>query len=418
MADLGDNSSTLDRHRRVFGDGAPLFYDEPVEVVRGEGVWLFDSDGRRYLDAYNNVPCVGHANPRVVAAVSQQMATLQVHSRYVHGVVVGYAERLAALHANPLSSLVFACSGTEADEVAMSMARLTTGNRGFITTEAAYHGNNSDVGRLNDIAGRAAAGKAVDSEVRGVALPDGSRRFVQGVAAAIRSLDEAGIGVAAVLMCSILANEGLPPLAEGEMAEVADLVRGAGGLMIADEVQAGFARSGRWWGYEFSGFQPDIAVMGKPMGAGIPFSGVVAAPEVVDRFRSSTRYFNTFAATPVQAAAGMAVIDVIEDEGLLAQTTQVGRHLADGLRSIGSTDRLGEVRNAGLFVGADWLDADGAPDGQGARAIVNAARQAGALIGRDGPHGHVLKLRPPLVFSAADADRLLEIMASVLATAK
>ncbi len=408
---------TLDRHRRIFGERAPLFYDEPLELIRGEGVWLLDAHGRRYLDAYNNVPCVGHANPRVVAAVSEQMATLQVHSRYVHGVVVDYAERLAALHADPLSSLVFACSGTEADEIAMSMARLTTGNRGFITTEAAYHGNNSDVGRLNDIGGRASVGKPVDPEVRGVPLPDGSRRFVEGVAAAIRSLDEAGIGVAGVLMCSILANEGLPPLADGEMAEVAELVHAAGGLMIADEVQAGFARSGRWWGYEFSGFEPDIAVMGKPMGAGVPFSGVVAAPDVVDRFRSSTRYFNTFAATPVQAAAGMAVIDVIEDEGLLAQTTQVGRHLADGLRGLGITDRLGEVRNVGLFVGADWLDADGAPDGQGARAVVNAARHAGVLIGLDGPHGHVLKLRPPLVFSAADADQLLEIIAAVFASA-
>ena len=410
--------TSLARHKQVFGHGAPLFYDEPIELVGGEGVWLFDSDGRRYLDAYNNVPCVGHANPRVVAAVSAQMATLQVHGRYVHGLVVDYAERLAALHAEPLSALVFACSGTEADEVAMTMARLATGNRGFITSEAAYHGNNTDVGRLNDIGGRIGAGKPVDPEVRGVPLPDGSRRFVDGVADAIRSLDEAGIGVAAVLMCSILANEGLPPLTAGEMAEVVELVHAAGGLMIADEVQAGFARSGCWWGYEYSGFEPNIAVMGKPMGAGIPFSGVVAAAELVDRFRSSTRYFNTFAATPVQAAAGMAVIDVIEDEGLLDQIPRVGDHLAASLREMGVTDRLGEVRNVGLFVGADWLDHDGGPDGEGARAIVNAARQAGVLIGLDGPHGHVLKLRPPLVFSMADADHLLDVMSLVLAAAK
>jgi len=413
----GGEPSTLQRHQRVFGERAPLFYNDPVEVVRGEGVWLFDAGGRRYLDAYNNVPCVGHAHPRVVDAVSTQMGTLQVHSRYVHGVVVEYAERLAALHADRLDSLVFACSGTEADEIAMTMARLSTGKRGFITSDAAYHGNNSDVGRLNSIGGRWEAGKPIDPEVRGVPLPDGSRRFVDGVAEAIRSLDEAGIGVAAVLMCSILANEGLPPLDDGEMAEVAALVRAAGGVMIADEVQAGFARTGRWWGYEHSSFEPDIAVMGKPMGAGIPFSGVIAGADFIDRFRASTRYFNTFAATPVQAAAGMAVISVIEDEGLLAQTDRVGAHLASGLRGLDVTDRLGEVRNAGLFVGADWLDADGRPDGVGARGIVNAARDAGLLIGIDGPRDNVLKLRPPLVFSESDADHLLEVLEPVLQAA-
>ncbi len=412
-----DGGSILNRHRRVFGHRAPLFYDDPVEVVRGEGVWLFDANGGRYLDAYNNVPCVGHAHPRLVDAVAAQMGTLQVHSRYVHGVVVEYAERLAALHANPLTSLVFACSGTEADEVAMTMARLSTGNRGFITSDAAYHGNNSDVGRLNGIGGRLAAGKPVDPEVRGVALPDGSGRFVDGVTEAIRSLEDQGTGVAAVLMCSILANEGLPPLAEGEMAEVATLVRAAGGLMIADEVQAGFARTGCWWGYQHSGFEPDIAVMGKPMGAGIPFSGVIASPAVVDRFRSATRYFNTFAATPVQAAAGTAVIDVIEDEQLLERTADVGAYLAAGLRSLDVTDRLGDVRNAGLFVGADWLDEGGNPDGAGARGIVNAARRGGLLIGLDGPHDNVLKMRPPLVFTRSNAAHLLEILGPVLQAA-
>lgn len=407
----------LDRHRRVFGSAAPLFYDEPVELVRGEGVWLTDKNGVRYLDAYNNVPCVGHAHPRVVAAVKQQMETLQVHSRYVHPLVVDYAERLAGLHAESMSSLVFACSGTEANEVAMTMARLASGNRGFITTDAAYHGNNTEVGRLNSIGARIESGQPVDAEVRGVALPDGSGRFVTGVAEAIRSLEEAGHGVAGVLMCSILANEGLPPLAAGEMAEVADLVRGAGGLMIGDEVQAGFARTGRWWGYEYSGFTPDIATMGKPMGAGIPFSGVIAAPEMVDRFRSSTRYFNTFAATPVQAAAGMAVIDVIEDDGLLKQVAAVGDHLAAGLRSHDGAGRLGEIRHAGLFVAADWLGGDGGSDGAGCAAVVNAARRAGLLIGREGPLGSTLKFRPPLVFSVADADHLLEILAPILAAA-
>ncbi len=411
------------RRDRVLGVGAPLFYDEPVHLVRGEGVFLFDADGKRYLDLYNNVPCVGHAHPHVVEAMATQAATLNVHSRYLHEGVVDYAERVVAKHDASLSRIVFTCTGTEANEVALAMARLATGGRGIICTDRAYHGNSAEVGKLTW------AGLRIDPEIRSVRFPQRYRPVAGGlsetelldayladVRAAIDSFADAGVPLAGMLVCSLLANEGLPDIPEGYMARAAAMVRDAGGLFIADEVQAGFCRTGSWWGYEVTDFVPDIATMGKPMGNGLPLAGVVARAELVDLFRKRSGYFNTFAASPLQAATGAAVLDVIESERLAESVTEVGTYLLDQLREI-ECDTIGEVRGRGLFIGIDWVsDRDlRTPDRKGAEHVANVLRDKGVLTSNAGEHYNVVKLRPPLVFGREHAEMFLDAFRETVA---
>ena len=414
----------LARRERLLGTGITTFYQDPVHIVRGEGVWLYDAAGRKYLDLYNNVPCVGHANPHVVAAMRRQTETLNVHSRYLHEGILDYAERLTGLHAEPLTTAVFTCSGTEANEVAVQMARAATGGRGLICTDAAYHGNSTEIRKLTRLRERGF------SEIRAIPMPQSYRPIGEGLdpdalAAAyleklqgqIDAFANDGVPFAGVLFCPILANEGLPDIPPGFMRRAAQLARAAGGLFICDEVQAGFARTGRWWGYETSEFTPDIVTMGKPMGNGLPLAGVIASGDLVDAFRASTGYFNTFASSPLQAAVGQAVIDVIERENLVASVAVVGAYLRERLREVGQNcEPLAEVRGHGLFIGLEWVkDRESKePDPEGAEEIMNCMRRAGFLMGRSGQHGNVLKVRPPLVFEREHADLFLEAFATAI----
>lgn len=400
------------------GHHAPLFYDEPVELVRGEGVWLEAADGTRYLDLYNNVPCVGHANPRVAAALAEQATTLNVHSRYLHPRVVDYAERLVGLHHEGIESVILACSGSEATEMALTMARTLAGNRGLIGTDATYHGNTSLVSKLT------ALPVGVDrGGVRSIATPqlfrpieDGlseaelGQRYLDQLATTIEQLQADGHGVAGIILCSILANEGLPRVPAGWFPAAAEMVRAAGGLVIADEVQAGFARSGNWWGYDTSGFVPDIVCMGKPMGNGLPVSAVAASNDAITTFRRKHRYFNTFAASPMQAAAGMAVIDEITDRDLVASVASVGARIQAALKELQPDDpRMGDVRGHGLFIGIDWVTPGTTePDVAGAAQMVEALKARGILLGKAGQHGNVLKIRPPLVLESEHADLFID----------
>ena len=409
------------------GHEAPLFYEEPVELVRGDGVWLEAADGTRYLDLYNNVPCVGHANPRVAAAIAAQASTLNVHSRYLHPNVVDYTERLVDLHHDGIESVVLACSGSEATEMALTIARTITGKRGLICTDATYHGNTSLVSKLTKLP----VGEDRDG-VRSISTPQLFRPLKEGatneelrdahldeLAATIAGLEADGHGFAGIMLCSILANEGLTTAPTDRFTAMVEMVHDAGGLVIADEVQAGFARSGNWWGYDTSGFVPDVVCMGKPMGNGLPISGVAASNEVITTFRRKHRYFNTFASSPVQAAAGMAVIDEITDRGLVAQVGEVGSWLAQNLRDLQTTHaRMGDVRNHGLFIGIDWVHPGTTePDVAGAATIVEALKARGMLMGKAGQHGNVLKIRPPLVFTQADAALFLEAFTEAVAHA-
>lgn len=414
------SSATLAARRdRALGAGAPLFYNTPLHLVRGEGVELFDAEGRRYVDMYNNVPCVGHANPHVVEAMARQQATLNVHSRYLHEGIVAFAERLAALHGPAIESVVFSCSGTEANEVALRMARLATGKTGIVCTNATYHGNSEAVAKLNRIgADRNAAG-----DVRAIPFPEMLRPLVPGAGedelaeayldrlrGAIRSLEGDGVGFAGLIVCSIFANEGLPDVPRGFMPRAAEIVRAAGGVVIADEVQAGYARTGRWWGYDVTGFTPDIVVTGKPMGNGLPLAATAASRSLVEGFRAATRYFNTFASSPLQAAVGMAVLDVIERDGLRENVTAVGAFLKAALAERKARfASIADVRGHGLFIGVEIAGTDAArtPDADRAIEVVNRLKDNGFLTSNAGAYKNVVKIRPPLVFGQRHAEEFL-----------
>jgi 4-aminobutyrate aminotransferase-like enzyme len=407
------------RRDRALGCGTELFYDTPLEIVRGEGVYLYDRAGRCYVDMYNNVPCVGHANPAVVEAMARQQATLNVHNRYLHEGIVAFAERLAALHHGGIESVVFSCSGTEANEVAIQMARVATGHRGVVCTDAAYHGNSELVNALTDV-GRQPQPPA---EVRGFPFPERYRPLEQGlgeeelcraylarVEQAIESLKADAAGFAALIVCPIFANEGLPDIPFGFMPRVADLVHREGGLVIADEVQSGYCRTGCWWGYEKTGFRPDIAVMGKPMGNGLPLAATAAGKDFVDAFRARKGYFNTFSSSPLQAAVGMAVLNEIDRLDLCNHVAEVGARLTGALEDRGGLhETIGDVRGCGLFVGVEMIKpgSGNQPDAVLAARLSNRLKDKGFLVSHAGKFDNVLKIRPPLVFSHENADEFL-----------
>ncbi len=420
------------RRDRAMGTGAPLFYDKPLHIVRGEGTYLFDDTGRRYVDMYNNVPCVGHANPHVVEAMARQQATLNVHSRYLHEGIVVLAERIAALHGPAIESVVFSCSGTEANEVALRIARGASGKQGIICTNHTYHGNSEAVGKMTRIgANQDKGGRNTGGDVRAIPFPETFRPLVPGASESdlceaylerlrntIRSFEDDGTGFAGLIVCSIFANEGLPDVPRGFMTRAAEMVRAAGGYVIADEVQAGYCRTGRWWGYEDSGFIPDIVVTGKPMGNGLPLAATAASKALVDGFRSRTRYFNTFASSPLQAAVGMAVIDVIERDRLQENVARVGAALKAALAERKKTcAAIGDVRGHGLFIGVEMVKGGGAlePDSDRAIEVVNKLKDRGFLTSNAGAFRNVVKIRPPLVFQQHDADEFLTAFDATIA---
>ena len=418
----------LARRDQLMGTGAPLFYSTPLHLVRGEGVYMFDPAGKRYVDMYNNVPCVGHANPHIVEAMTKAQSTLNVHSRYLHEGILNFIERLVGLHHGPkIESVIVSCSGTEAIEVALRMARFATGKSGIVCSNATYHGNSEAVSKLT----RLVSGQNSSPDVRSFAFPEKYRPMKEGLsdaelceayladlAAAIKSLQDSGQGFAGLILCSILANEGLPDIPGDFMARAAEMARAAGGLVISDEVQAGYCRSGKWWGYEVTGFKPDIVVTGKPMGNGLPLAATAASKELVDGFRARTRYFNTFASSPLQAAVGHAVIDYIERENLRASVTSVGANLKAALQQRkAGCPIIGDVRGVGLFLGVEIIKDDGkkTPDVDRTVDIVDRLKEKGFLTSNAGIFRNVLKFRPPLVFKQEHADAFLVAFDEVLA---
>jgi 4-aminobutyrate aminotransferase-like enzyme len=418
MAIMNKDSLRI-RRERALGSGAELFYDEPLEIVRGEGAYLFDAGGRRYVDMYNNVPAVGHANPAIVNAMADQQATLNTHSRYLHEGIVMFAERLTGLNHHGIESVVFSCSGTEANEVAIQIARLITGNRGLVCTDAAYHGNSEVVDSMSYVG----LSPSRSGEIRSFPFPERYRPLEDGlsdeelceaylarVASAIESLKSDGPGFAALIICSIFANEGVPDVPSGFMSRVTELVHREGGLVIADEVQSGYGRTGQWWGYECLEFEPDIVVMGKPMGNGLPLGATATKKSFIDTFRAEKDYFNTCAATPLQAAVGMAVLDEIERLDLLRNAAEVGARLLNGLRArVDRYDAIGDVRGLGLFLSIEMVrdSISKEPDRDLALYLSDQLKEKGFLVSYSGKYENVLKIRPPLVFSQADADDFL-----------
>ena len=423
-----ETDSLLERRYRVLGRNSPLFYDKPLHLVRGEGVWLYDADGRRYLDAYNNVPHVGHCHPRVVAALSRQAATLNIHTRYLDENVVAYAERLTSLFDPRLSMAMFCCTGSEANELALRIARDCSGGLGIISTAWAYHGNTAAVMQVSSLF---TPEDRRGPNVRTVPVMDPYRdragrsdeelatAYADEVKRAIDSFTAAGVRFAGLLYCTAFSSEGLPTLPRGFMAKALAHVHAAGGYFIADEVQAGFGRLGsHMWGHQKLGVVPDIVTLGKPMGNGHPLAAVVARRELVEAFTGRNMYFNTFGGNAVSAAVGAAVLDVIEEERLVENACVVGAYTLEKLKKLGERHALiGDVRGAGLFFAVELVaDAESkTPATSQTKRLVNLMRERGVLISRIGIHDNILKIRPPMPFSTQHADLLVDTLDQTMA---
>jgi len=419
--------SLIDRRVRLLGPAYRLFYQNPVEVSRGQGVILYDRHGNDYLDAYNNVVSVGHCHPRVVAAVHEQMQTLCTHTRYVQESILDYAQDLLSTFGGTIGAsghVMLTCTGSEANDLATRIARHHTGRRGIIVTDEAYHGNSAMVVGFSPSLGE---NSPLDPWVRQVPAPDSYRcdpatlgeRMAADVARQIKDLQRHGDGLAAFIVDSSFSSDGIYVEPTTLLAPVAKVVREAGGLFVADEVQSGFGRLGdSLWGYQRHGINPDIITMGKPMGNGFPVAGLAITPEAVAKFGRDMRYFNTFGGNTVAVAAAQAVLDVIRDEDLLANARRVGGLIQAGVRELAEQhEAIGDVRGSGLYVGVEMVSerTSKTPDAARAAAIVNGLRERRVLISATGFHGNTLKIRPPLVFGEQHAERLLTELAATLA---
>ena len=422
------DETLAERRRRLLGPNVSTFYEDPVHIVRGEGVWVWDADGRRYLDCYNNVPHVGHCHPHVVEAITRQASTLNTHTRYHHEGILDYVERLTATFADPLSTAILTCTGSEANDIALRMAEAVTGKRGIIATDHTYHGNTTAVSALSCTHKTRLGGD--DKPVRHVPAPDSYRplggtagaahaeAFAEAVRAAIEDLEASGHGFAGMILCPGFVNEGFPMLEPGWLDPALAVVRAAGGVFIGDEVQSGFGRCGEaMWAHQRIGAEPDIVTLGKPMGNGHPVAGVVTSADIMATFRKEFRYFNTFGGNPVSCAAANAVLDVLEAEGLTENARDVGAYARQGLWDLaGRFDWIGDVRGYGLFFGAEIVTdpETKAPATAYVKRVANAMRHRGILMNFLGIHYNTLKIRPPMPFSRENADQMLSTLDAVL----
>ena len=419
MALPPEKQAMIERRSRLLGPAYRLFYEEPLHIVRGEGVFLYDERGNAYLDAYNNVPSVGHCHPHVVAAIAKQAATLNTHTRYLHPLILDYSERLLATMPPQLGHMMYTCTGSEANDLAFRIARAHTGNSGVIVTRFAYHGVTERVTRFSPCLGE---GVEAGPEVEWIDAPrsakdsaDVGMEFALAVKAGIAALKERGQGVAALLVDTAFTSDGNFVNPPGFLKAAVEEVHRAGGLFIADEVQPGFGRTGsHLWCFARHGLVPDLVTLGKPMGNGHPLAGVAIRPEVLSAFANQVRYFNTFGGNPVSCAAGMAVLDVIEGEGLMQNALEVGAELE---RAFGALEKqhacIRDIRAAGLCFSVE-IQGEKGPDAERAAHIVNGLRARRILISLSGPDQTVLKIRPPLCFSKENAATLIEAVEPLL----
>lgn len=439
-----DTRNLVERRAAVLGSAYRLFYTHPIHLVSGSGTKLYDDRGTEYLDAYNNVPSVGHAHPRVAAAIAAQAGRLITHTRYLQDGIVDYAERLLATTPTSIGNIIFTCTGSEANDLALRVAKLATGGTGVVVTANAYHGVTTEIAAISPSLGGI---ESIAPWVRIVAAPDVYRepdpteRFARDVAAAFEDLEAAGHPPAALIVDTIFASDGIEPgtgarggvtaefAGDGErfhdtraqsgfLGAAVAAARRAGALFIADEVQPGFGRLGTgMWGFDRHGVIPDIITVGKPMGNGHPVAAMMARPDLIDEFGRQSRYFNTFGGSSVSIAAATATLDVLEDEALIANAATVGDYLLSGLTELSRRHPvIGNVRGIGLFIGLE-LVLPGTTTGDEALALqtINRLRERRVLVATAGAGNNVLKIRPPLPFSRADADRLLTELDGALA---
>lgn len=415
----------ISRREKALGPAYRLFYERPIHLVRGEGVWLYDADGNRYLDAYNNVASIGHCNASVVNAIYEQSKVLSTHTRYLSAGILNFAEKLLATFPaeHSLKHVMFTCTGSEANDLALRIARQYTGGQGVIVTQLAYHGVTDQIAKLSPSLG---AGVPLGDYVRTVRAPDAyrlgaenvSRIFAEDVRKAIGDLRKAGIKPAALILDGIFASDGVLDGPAGFMREAVELAQREGLLYIADEVQSGFARTGEYmWGYQRHGVKPDIVTMGKPMGNGYPVAATVMRAEVIEEFGRTARYFNTFGGNAVACAAGNAVIDFVQNEGLLENCAKVGAYMKARIQDLAASHEIiGDVRGIGLFIGVELVTdrTTKEPNCPATRAIVNGMRNRGVLISSAGVSENILKIRPPLIFTKDHVDIFIETFGEVL----
>ncbi|MEU0493962.1 aspartate aminotransferase family protein [Mycobacterium sp. NPDC006124] len=411
-----------ERRNAAMGPSYRLFYRKPVALERGAGVWLYDTEGNRFLDAYNNVPVIGHSHPRVQRLVADQLGLLNTHTRYLTESVVRYSERLLALFPDELSKVVYTCTGSEAVDLALRTARHHTAALGVVCTAHAYHGVTTAAAEISPSLG---PNNTIPPHVVVVDAPDllheptegVGERFADRVREAVDVLAGRGFGLAAMIVDSVLSSDGVQCDPAGFLRPASDIVRAAGGLWIADEVQSGFGRLGAgWWGFARHGLAPDLVVLGKPMGNGVPIAAVVGRAEAMAKFGRDMRYFNTFGGNPVSIAAATAVLDVIEDEGLIDNARRTGAGLHADLQEVAQRyPAVGRVRGSGLFLAVEMVTDDHAPDPVLAADVVNGLRDRGILISASGRAANVLKIRPPLPFARSHAEQLASTLDGVLA---
>lgn len=417
----------MERRAQLMGSRPYVFYDPPLHMVRAEGVWMYDSEGRRYLDCYNNVPIIGHCHPRVTNAISAQARILNTNTRYLGEQVLEYAERLGALTGGELTACAFVNSGSEANDIAWRMARAWTGNKGFLTQEFAYHGITEAIDAISPSGWRTAG---MPDHVRTLLAPDGyrgihkhgtpdiGRLYAEDADRAIASLAEAGMKPAALITDMAFLTNGILEPCPDYVAALYAKVRAAGGLCISDEVQSGFGRMGKhFFGYKHHGVVPDFVTIGKPAGNGHPIGVVLTRPEIYDHFLEQYAFFSTFGGNNVSCATGLAVLDEIRDGDYVNKATEVGAHFKAGLMRL--KDRfpiIGDVRGVGLAFGVELVRdrATLEPAPEEVTRLLNLMRDEGLLAGGEGVHANIIKMRPPLVFTRENADFAVAAMERAL----
>ena len=400
------DEALLKRRTRALGPAYRLFYEEPFHPVRGEGVWLYDQEGNAYLDAYNNVACVGHCHPRVVEAMAAQASLLTTHTRYLQNNIVDFAEDLLSSFPGELSQIMFTCTGSEANDLALRIAQVKTKGTGIIVTENAYHGVTLAAAAMSPSLG---AGAPKNENIFKIPAPTGRKEddeaeiFRANVEKALDEMAARGIRPAALFIDTIFSSDGIFSHPKGFLKPAVEAIRAAGGLFVADEVQPGFARTGEeMWGFARHGVVPDMVSMGKPMGNGYPVAALVIRPDVIADFGNQTRYFNTFGGNTTAIATATAVWSIIREEGLLQKTLQIGKAFRAELEGVAKgSDVICDIRGSGLFIGVQIAGDD--PRARTSR-LVNGLKKKRILISASGPDGDVLKIRPPLVFEARALD--------------
>ena len=423
---------TLTARRKLLGKNLSISYKKPLKIVRGWMQHLYDETARAFLDFYNNVPLVGHNHPRVVQAVQKQIALLNTNTRYVHDLVNRYARRLTQHLPEPLRVCFFVNSGSEANELALRLARTHTGREDIIVLEHAYHGNTSTLIDISPYKFDGPGGSGRKPWVHVACMPDDYRgkyrrddaqagtKYAAHVGEILDDMRQQQGHAPAAYIAETLPSVGgqivFPP---NYLEEVYTRVRAAGGLCIADEVQVGFGRLGtHFWGFETQNVIPDIVVLGKPIGNGFPLAAVITTPEIARSFDNGMEFFSTFGGNPVACAAGLAVLKVVEEENLQERALRVGKYLKESLLTLqGKYPIIDDVRGSGLFLGVDLVLDPVTRSAATAQAayVVNRLRECGILTGTDGPFDNVLKLRPPLIISERDADIFTEALRGVLA---